>query len=47
MANDTMNKEFPDVKQRAAVCFQKWKDKKSKSDCIVDDGNDETIYMGL
>ena len=25
MSNDNMRKEFPDQKQRAAVCYSKWK----------------------
>jgi hypothetical protein len=31
MGNDTMNKEYPDEKQRAAVCYSQWKEKKKKS----------------
>jgi len=26
MADQTMNKEFPDKKQRAAVCYSKWRE---------------------
>ena len=25
MSSDSMRKEFPDQKQRAAVCYSKWK----------------------
>lgn len=32
MGNDSMNSEFPDNKQRAAVCYSQWKkSKKTKS----------------
>jgi len=31
MGNDTMKEEYPDSKQRQAVCQQKWKDKDKKS----------------
>lgn len=30
MSNDTMKEEFPDNKQRLAVCFSQWKKKKQK-----------------
>jgi hypothetical protein len=31
MSNENMKKEFPQNKQRVAVCMQKWRDKSSKS----------------
>ena len=31
MGSDVMKREFPDQKQRAAVCYRQWR-KKSKSD---------------
>ena len=30
MGNPTMNKEYPDQKQRAAICFSQWKRAKKK-----------------
>jgi hypothetical protein len=40
-----LSTEFPDQKQRAAVCYGKWDDKKSKASVITDEGKDsETIY---
>jgi len=30
MSNEVMKKEFPDMKQRSAVCFSKWKRKELK-----------------
>jgi len=34
MSNDNMRKEFPDQKQRAAVCYSKWK--KAKGTIEID-----------
>ncbi len=31
MGDDVMNDEYPDEKQRAAVCEQQWKDKDKKT----------------
>lgn len=31
MGNSVTNKDFPDQKQRAAVCYAQWKKKKKKS----------------
>jgi len=31
MGNDTMNEDYPDNKQRLAVCFSQWKNKENKS----------------
>lgn len=30
MKNEVMNKEYPDIKQRSAVCFSIWKQSKKK-----------------
>jgi hypothetical protein len=30
MENDGMNDEFPDEKQRVAVCYSQWRDSKKK-----------------
>ena len=27
MSNETMKKEYPDQKQRSAVCYTQWKDR--------------------
>jgi hypothetical protein len=35
MGSKTMNKEFPDNKQRAAVCNKQWTDKKTKKAIIT------------
>lgn len=32
MANPTMNKEYPDQKQRAAVCYSQWKRAKKRKE---------------
>ena len=40
-----LSQEFPDQKQRAAVCYSKWSDKKSKASVIVEkDDGDEEVY---
>lgn len=35
MSNDTMNDEYPDQKQRTAVCFQTWRDSKESKTAEV------------
>lgn len=42
-----LSKEFPNQKQRAAVCYSKWSDKKSNASIIFEDGDDEIIYGNL
>jgi len=32
MGNATMKKEFPDMKQRSAVCYSQWKKKGNKAE---------------
>ena len=32
MANDTMNEEYPEEDQRAAICFQSWRDRNKEND---------------
>ena len=45
MANPTMNKDFSDNKQRAAVCYSQWEKKKSKASVVYQsDDDDEIIY---
>lgn len=45
MGNDTMNKEFPDQKQRAAVCYSEWGNKKAKANLIIGDGENEMLFQ--
>jgi hypothetical protein len=45
MGNDTMNKEFPDQKQRAAVCYSQWGEKKAKANLIIGDGENEMLFQ--
>lgn len=42
-----LSKEFPDQKQRAAVCYSKWSDKKSNASIIFEDDSDEVIFGTL
>jgi hypothetical protein len=45
MGDNTMVKEFGDQKQRAAVCYSKWAEKKSKASVVLDDGEEsEAIF---
>jgi len=44
MGNNTMNTDYPDNKQRAAVCYSQWAEKKSKASIVVANEDDETIY---
>ena len=44
MGNNTMNTDYPDNKQRAAICYSQWGDKKSKATLIVSGEEDEVIY---
>lgn len=45
MGDNTMNKEFPDQKQRAAVCYSQWKEKKAKASLIIGDGDNEMLFQ--
>ncbi len=40
-----LSKEFPDNKQRAAVCYSKWDEKKSKASVIANDGDDDEVIF--
>lgn len=40
-----LSKDFPDQKQRAAVCYSKWEDKKSKASVIVTDDKDKEFLF--
>lgn len=39
-----LSKEFPDQKQRAAVCYSKWKEKESKASVVVEEDGDSVIF---
>lgn len=39
-----MVKEFPDQKQRAAVCYQRYRDKKAKAAYVISTASEEFIY---
>jgi hypothetical protein len=43
MGDETMNKEFPDQKQRYAVCNTKWAKKKEKASVTASVGEEEII----
>lgn len=43
IGNDTMNKEFPDQKQRIATCYSLWERKKSKANLVISLGNDDEV----
>ena len=45
MSNPAMLKEFPDQKQRAAVCYQRFGEKKSKASYVVAAADDEYIFV--
>lgn len=45
MGDNTMNKEFPDQKQRAAVCYSQWTEKKAKANLIIGDGENEMLFQ--
>jgi hypothetical protein len=44
MADETMNKEFPDQKQRAGVCYSQWNEKKAKASLILGEGSNEILF---
>jgi hypothetical protein len=43
MGDETMNKEFPDQKQRAAVCYSQFKKAKASAMATVGEGKDEIL----
>lgn len=45
MGDSVMNKEFPDQKQRAAVCYQRYGDKKAQASQVVTVGDEEYLFM--
>ncbi len=44
MGNDTMKEDFPDNKQRLAICFQKWGDKDKKEDSVKKETIERRFY---
>jgi hypothetical protein len=45
MGDDTMNKEFPEQKQRAAVCYNKWKEAKASADVVLGSNDNEMLIF--
>lgn len=44
LSDSTVNKEFPDTKQRYAVCLSQYERKRAKASYVVATANDEYIY---
>ncbi len=44
MSDEVMNKDYPDNKQRAAICYSQWERKKSKAGLVAETDNEETIF---
>lgn len=44
MGDKTMNKDYPDQAQRAAICYSQWKNKKKKSKAEIKIQGDEIIF---
>ena len=44
MGDGTMNKEFPEQKQRAAVCYNKWKSAKASADIVISTSDEEILF---
>jgi len=40
----TMNKDFPETKQRVAVCYSQWKDAKASAMASFGDGENEVLF---
>lgn len=45
LSDPTVNKDFPDTKQRYAVCLSQFDRKRAKASYVVATANDEYIYM--
>lgn len=39
--DSTMNKDYPDAKQRVAICYQKWEEKKTKAAYVISAADEE------
>lgn len=44
MGDETMSKEFPNQKQRAAVCYSQWGEKKAKASLTLGEGDNEMLF---
>jgi hypothetical protein len=42
--DETMNTDFPDQKQRLAVCYSQWGEKKAKASAVVGEGSNEMLF---
>lgn len=42
--DSVMVKEYPDQKQRLAICYSKWGEKKAKASYVITFGSEEYIY---
>lgn len=45
MGSDQMNSEFPDAKQRYAVCISQFERKKAKASYVLQAGDDEIVFI--
>lgn len=44
MGDEIMNKDFPNQKQRAAVCYSQWGEKKAKASLTLGEGSNEMLF---
>ena len=45
-SDSVMDKEYPDAKQRVAICYSKWTNKKKKAVVSIQlEGDDEIIFL--
>ena len=45
MGDNTMNKDFKDQKQRAAVCYSQWKKAKASADVVLGSNENEILIV--
>lgn len=45
MGDKIMNEDYKDQKQRAAICYSKWREKTKKASYIVDIAGEEIAYF--
>ena len=43
LGDGVMNKEWPEQKQRAGICYSQWEKKKTKASYIIQAGDEEYI----
>ena len=43
MGDSVMNKEWPEQKQRAGVCYSQWEKKRAKAAYVIQAGDEEYI----